>query len=434
MGAVSENRVPAGALIVPVGPPACGKSFLAAQLAEAESGLVVSSDRIREEAFGDRSVQGDPRLVHHAAHSLVELRLSAARSVMVDATNLTHRKGLVELADRYAAPKVALLFTTSHEVCSARNRVRPVPVPEKVMRKMFARHRSVTVRALRREGFDMVFTVSGTDRGLPIDLMPSGVDRSVLSGPFDVVGDIHGQLGMFTALAAKLGYAQDFTHPEGRMLVSVGDVVDRGPDSVRTGLLVAGLVNRGVMLVVRGNHEQKLARYLGKMLKVSDPGTVLRRLEFGDKKSGAPAQGEANGLTATLKELVADYSPEVWATLRRCFNRWPSQMILDGGRLVVAHGGMAEHVLGRPGRESHRWTLYGHPTGEKGADGYPIRGPWQQEWSGTGFVVAGHAVVSEPLFCDAGGGSVDIDTGAGVGGPLTAFRWPEREIVQVFPT
>ncbi|OKL35210.1 metallophosphoesterase, partial [Domibacillus mangrovi] len=52
----------------------------------------------------------------------------------------------------------------------------------------------------------------------------------------DIIGDIHGCLDEFRALTMNLGYSWDSgipIHPAGRTLAFVGDLTDRGPDSVR---------------------------------------------------------------------------------------------------------------------------------------------------------------------------------------------------------
>ena len=49
----------------------------------------------------------------------------------------------------------------------------------------------------------------------------------------DIVGDVHGELSALLALLAELGYERRsgaWRAPEGRSLVFVGDLVDRGPD------------------------------------------------------------------------------------------------------------------------------------------------------------------------------------------------------------
>ena len=59
-------------------------------------------------------------------------------------------------------------------------------------------------------------------------------------GPLDIVGDIHGEIDPLLSLMNHLGYDQQGRHPEDRKLVFVGDLTDRGPDS----LAVVNLVQR----------------------------------------------------------------------------------------------------------------------------------------------------------------------------------------------
>lgn len=79
-------------------------------------------------------------------------------------------------------------------------------------------------------------------------------------GPLDIVGDIHGEHGALLALLGHLGYGADGSHAEGRTLVFVGDLCDRGPDSPAVFALVEQLVNAGRAVAVLGNHEVNLLR------------------------------------------------------------------------------------------------------------------------------------------------------------------------------
>jgi hypothetical protein len=79
-------------------------------------------------------------------------------------------------------------------------------------------------------------------------------------GPLDVVGDVHGELDALHALLAHLGYDADGRHPDGRRLVFVGDLCDRGPDSPGVVALVRRLVESGRALATLGNHEINLLR------------------------------------------------------------------------------------------------------------------------------------------------------------------------------
>jgi hypothetical protein len=58
-------------------------------------------------------------------------------------------------------------------------------------------------------------------------------------------GDVHGEAGPLFQLLDVLGYDGEGTHPEGRRLVFVGDLVDRGPDSVSVVEFVHKIVSSG---------------------------------------------------------------------------------------------------------------------------------------------------------------------------------------------
>ena len=83
-------------------------------------------------------------------------------------------------------------------------------------------------------------------------------------GPLDLVGDIHGELETLSILMAHLGYSPRGDHPEGRTLVFLGDLIDRGPDSPGVVRLVSDLIERGRALAVMGNHDLNAAAELTK--------------------------------------------------------------------------------------------------------------------------------------------------------------------------
>ena len=76
-------------------------------------------------------------------------------------------------------------------------------------------------------------------------------------GPLDIIGDVHGEIDALVALLGHLG-ADLTAGTVQRPLVFVGDLVDRGPDSLAVVELVRGLVDRGQALCVAGNHEINL--------------------------------------------------------------------------------------------------------------------------------------------------------------------------------
>lgn len=84
--------------------------------------------------------------------------------------------------------------------------------------------------------------------------MPSLI-QPLFDGPLDIVGDVHGEIDTLRSLLGQLGYSRDGEHPQGRRLVFVGDLTDRGPDSPAVVDLVAGLIEEGRAQCVLGNHD-----------------------------------------------------------------------------------------------------------------------------------------------------------------------------------
>jgi hypothetical protein len=88
--------------------------------------------------------------------------------------------------------------------------------------------------------------------------MTRSLVRPLFDGPLDIVGDVHGEIDALRGLLSQLGYAEDGAHHEGRRLVFVGDLTDRGPDSPAVVELVERFVNGGRAQCVLGNHELNL--------------------------------------------------------------------------------------------------------------------------------------------------------------------------------
>ena len=79
--------------------------------------------------------------------------------------------------------------------------------------------------------------------------------RRLFDGPVDIVGDMHGEIDALNDLLGHLGYADDGQHLEGRRLVFLGDLTDRGPDSPAVVERVKAFMDAGRAQCVLGNHE-----------------------------------------------------------------------------------------------------------------------------------------------------------------------------------
>ena len=123
-------------LIVLIGISGCGKSTWAAK-----TGLpVISSDTIREELFGDESVQANPALVFEIAHTRVIELLKQNEHVIFDATNVTSwsRAALLDKLGMVKCQKVAVVFNVTPERALCQMICRDRKVPEEVVRNQWA--------------------------------------------------------------------------------------------------------------------------------------------------------------------------------------------------------------------------------------------------------------------------------------------------------
>ena len=77
------------------------------------------------------------------------------------------------------------------------------------------------------------------------------------AGPLDVIADVHGELDALLALLHRLGVDVE-KRTAARPIVFVGDLVDRGPDSVGVIEVFARLQDAGLAAAVAGNHELNL--------------------------------------------------------------------------------------------------------------------------------------------------------------------------------
>lgn len=258
-----------------------------------------------------------------------------------------------------------------------------------------------------------VYDVMSED-AVSFEIVPMPSDMRHLTGPFDMIGDIHGAVDELEELMTMLGHMVDgkpVRHPRGRIPVFLGDYTDRGPRNVDALNLVRAYTQLGG-IAVAGNHDVKASKALrGRDVRI------------------------AAGLEMTLAE-AARQSEEWRLGMADWIDSLQTHLLLDGGKLVVAHAGLDEEHHGRHTSGATAFALYGKSLdGGKTLDddGFPAALDWALEYKGTATVVHGHVVHPKPRVVanENGGAVVSVDTGVVFGGSLSAYRWPERDFVEV---
>jgi protein phosphatase len=405
--------IPELSLVLLVGPSGSGKSsfgrkhFLLMEVISSDfcRGLVADNEN-------DQSATGD---AFDLLHVIVRKRLARGKLTVIDATNVQPeaRKTLIELAREYHVFAVAIVFDLPERLCQDRNTSRPDrQFGPHVVRNQIQQLRK-SLRGLEREGIRYVFKLSSVEEvdAATIERQPLWNNRRSEHGPFDIVGDVHGCIDELLELLRALGYAVEsrdgqytLRQPDGRKLIFVGDLVDRGPGTPEVLRLVSSAVHAGQAFCVPGNHDVKLVKALrGRDVKLT------------------------HGLADSMRQLEKE-SPEFRQGMAKFLDGLISHYVFDDGRLVVAHAGLKESMQGRGSGAVREFALFGETSGETDEFGLPVRYNWAADYRGKGLVVYGHTPQPEPLWLN---NTVNIDTGCVFGGSLTALRYPEKEIVSV---
>jgi protein phosphatase len=398
-------------LVLMIAPSGAGKStFARAHFRPTE---VLSSDAMRGWVSDDETNQEASADAFSVLYSIADKRLARGRLTVIDATNVQpeSRKGLIALARKHHVSVSAIVLDVDVETCVERNKSRPDrSFGARVVRGQHERMRQ-SLRRLEDEGVRSVWRLEGVEAIAQAEVSRERLrcDLRHLAGPFDVIGDVHGCADELIELVESLGYEVDGTgldaavarHPEGRTLVFVGDLVDRGPRVADTLALVINSVERGSALCVQGNHEAKLRKKL-----------AGRDVHVG------------HGLARTLEELEAS-SAAFRERVAKFIDGLASHYVLADGKLVVAHAGIRQEMQGRSSRAVRDFTLYGETRGETDEFGLPVRFDWAANYRGRALVAYGHTPVERAEFRNE---TICVDTGCVYGGSLTALRWPEREV------
>lgn len=414
-----EIKIPELSLVVLIGISGSGKSSLAKKLFKRTE--ILSSDECRAIVSDDENNQASTNDAFDVLYYIAGKRLKNGLLTVIDATNVQKesRKGLVELARTYHCLPVAIVLDLPEKVCEERNKNRlSRNIGAHVIHQQ-SQQLKKSIKHLKEEGFRQIYvlkSVEEVEQVLEIKREKLYNDKKDETGPFDIIGDVHGCFDELYELLTTLGYQINHVEtddsnfgfevlsPHDRKAVFVGDLVDRGPDSPGVLRLVMSMVHSGVAYCVPGNHDIKLLKYLsGKQVQIK------------------------HGLEVTVKQLESE-SIAFKQSVRQFLYGLISHYVLDKGNLVVAHAGLKEEMQGRASGAIRSFCMYGETTGEIDEFGLPVRYNWAKEYRGKAKVVYGHTPVPDAEWLNR---TMDIDTGCVFGGKLTALRYPEEELVSV---
>jgi protein phosphatase len=413
-----QIAIPDKSLVLLIGASGSGKSTFAARHFKPTE--VLSSDRFRAMLCDDESAQHVSAHAFELLHQVCDKRLHFERLTVIDATNTRTeaRKPFLAMAKHHHYPVVAIVFDLPVNALADNDQARPDRhTGEEVIHRHVDQLRH-TLDRLAEEGYHSIHVLKTLAEVnlTKIELQYSSTKQLHRTGPFDLIGDVHGCFEELQELLVQLNYRLDpvfdfdgrptfdVSHPENRTLVFVGDLVDRGPDTPSVLRLVARAMDQGKAMCVMGNHDFKLLGNLrGNAGKV--PG----------------------GMQVSLHQI--NHEPDTFRDFARDFlASLPYHLILDHGKLVVAHAGLRQDYHGQASRAVRDFALYGDTNGQLDDAGVPIRFNWASQYRGTAMVIYGHVPIQQLDWIHH---TLCIDTGCVFGGSLTALRYPERETVSV---
>ena len=295
---------------------------------------------------------------------------------------------------------------------------------------------------------------------------------------YDIIGDVHGQVGKLKALLDKLDYVNEagtYRHPEGRMALFLGDLIDRGSGQLETIHIVRRMIDAGAARSVMGNHEWNA---IGYATPCPDGSDYLRKRSPNKRKQHAAFLAEVGEDSELHRDIVAWFKtlPPFLdlGEIRVCHAWWDPDRVALVAENCEADGALKEDFLVSAfSKHSDAWAAIEGltkglevdlPDGHSFIDHTGItrentRLAW---WNSEATTFRSAAMVPEwerpkipdlPLPADTPMGVASdvpvfighywlsgkpgvlspkaacLDYGAGLTGPLVAYRWDDGESV-----
>lgn len=432
-----QIKLPYAGMVLLIGPSNSGKSTLLKNMIETHQILpseVVSSDEFRvrvsdiefmewrnrpqDETQGLMDeYQALSKEAFTMMDAVIESRCRLNKLTFVDATHLysEDRKRYISLARKHHVPIAAVVMDVSEADLLARDEQRENPRGRKRIKQQFQTFKREK-RFINKEGFASVYAIKENDK-VELVRRTNPIEQDIGNG-IDIIGDVHGCYIELIGVLEKLGYQRNeqdlYCHPEGRKFVSVGDVMSRGPESLKTMLFFHRHVSQGTAYMIDSNHGWKIGRWLDGRDVTLSHGDEKVEQEF--EEYGAEADSEA---AEQVKNKLRDFLLQA-----------PSHYVFTKNGvpvLVCTHAGIKDEFIGKQSEAISDFCRFGDTDGFA-ETGKPVRKDWTISHTASSLIVWGHDPKPRPLMVN---NTLNVDQGVVFGGMLSAFRFPEREFVSV---
>lgn len=226
------------------------------------------------------------------------------------------------------------------------------------------------------------------------------------------IGDIHGHLDLLRAAHARIATDKASQGDADALIVHIGDLVDRGPDSRGViDYLSAGIAAGQPWVVLKGNHDRMFTTFLDNP-DAQDPGLRPEYSYLHPKIGGSSTLGSYGVRNAGDRPLAPVHAEAVAAvpqSHRDFLTSRPSHF--GRGQAMFVHAGVRPGIAMQDQTEDDLVWIR--------ADFLDYRGefPW--------LLVHGHTALPAAVNY---GNRVNIDSSAAYGGPLTAVVIEGRDV------
>jgi len=158
---------------------------------------VLSSDYFRALVSDDENNQEATQQAFEALNFVAHKRLELGKLTVIDATSVQQfaRRQILRLAKDHDCFAAAIVLDLSEEIIRERNKKRnDRNLSEDVLTRQMNQLRKTSAEQLKQEGFRFVYVLSSEEEisNAQITRVPMWNNKKTETGPFDIIGDVHG--------------------------------------------------------------------------------------------------------------------------------------------------------------------------------------------------------------------------------------------------